>query len=111
QHLVHSRVLEALQHHAFADHPRRTRDDDFQFRTCALLLSFTSPSCNRLSAVATMASSLDRGSHPSTLRACSFEAFFRFPSSGRICLAAVSRIATKRTMKFGICMVGTLFAQ
>ena len=53
-------------------------------------LSFSSPSRTRLSAVATMDSSFERGDQPSRRLAFSLVAFFILPSSGRICFTAGS---------------------
>src|SRR5689334_11396370 len=71
---------------------------------------FRSPSRTRLSAVATMASSGERGAQPSRRLAFSPVAFLLLPSSGRICLTAGSRSAAMRTSQFGSGKVGTLLA-
>ena len=73
-------------------------------------LSFKSPSRTKLSAVATMESSFERGAQPSMRLAFSLVAFRILPSSGRICFTAGSRHAAMRTNQSGSCRVGTLRA-
>ena len=62
----------------------------------------------RLSAVATMESSVERGVQPRRRRAFSLVAFLCLPSSGRICLMAGSARDAMVTMKSGSSRAGTL---
>ena len=63
-------------------------------------LSFNSPNRTKLSAVATTASSFERGAQPNIRLAFSLVAFFLFPSSGRISFIAGSRIAAHPVWQF-----------
>jgi len=64
----------------------------------------------RLSAVATIASSRDRGFHPSMRSAFALVAWRVLSSSGSNGRMVGSNSATKRTSQFGSCRVGTFFA-
>jgi NMT1/THI5 like len=68
------------------------------------------PNFIRLSAVATIASSRDRGLHPSTRSACAFVAWRVLSSSGSMGHTVGSNSATTRTSQFGNCRVGTFVA-
>jgi hypothetical protein len=61
------------------------------------VLPFNSPSRTKLSAVATMDSSFDRGGQPGKRLASSLMAFFILPRSGKICVTAGSGVAATRT--------------
>ncbi len=73
-------------------------------------LSFRRPSRTRLSAVATIASSFDRGTQPSKRLAFSLVAFFTLPTSGRISFMAGSRSAAMRKSQSGSWRLGALLA-
>jgi hypothetical protein len=72
---------------------------------------FSSPNLARLSAVATSASSRDRGFQPSSRSAFSPVAFFDCPSSEAICLSPGSAIETRRTSQSGSSRVGARLAE
>src|SRR5581483_3369531 len=64
------------------------------------------PSRNRLSAVATCATTRHLGSQPSTRLAFSLLAFLTFPSSGTSCAIDESTSAASRTTQSGSTLVG-----
>ena len=94
--------------------PRRRRDHRdavFAEPVAAHAASFeprSNPSLSRLSAVATIASSLERGTQPSRRVAFSLVAFRFRPSSGTMPRAAGLFRAERRTNQFGSTRVGTL---
>ena len=70
--------------------------------------TLSNPNFTRLSPVARIASSFDRGCQPSICFALALEPFFRFPSSGSISRASGLNQAPTRISQSGSCRVLTL---
>src|ERR1700755_2412949 len=105
QNFFYTLIFQTFKQDSLSDHSCYSRYDDFHF--CYFLIR---PNLNKLSAVAMMESSFDRGDQPNNSFALPPLACIYWPSRVATIFNSGFLNAAIRKTKFGISLVGTFFA-